>query len=543
MKKFVVFIPLIALAACQPAPITPAVPPVSLVPQPLLVEVEAGQPAAMLTRSVHFVNLVTADYALTEVWPQTEDGFPIVFRGGFSPEDFHGGQGAEGAYSLDVFADSIVVRTESDAGRFNALATLMQLVPVEHWPVEKGGALKLGFEMAPVHIEDQPRYEYRGMHLDVCRHFMPIEFIEKYIDNLALHKFNRFHWHLTEDQGWRIEIKKYPKLTEVGAWRTASQTGAYSEQRFDSTRHGGFYTQEEARHIVDYAAKRGITVIPEIEMPGHSLAALAAYPELSCTGGPFEVAHGWGVFDEVYCAGNPEVYTFLEGVLDEMMDIFPSPLIHIGGDECPKTRWETCSKCQQEMAGNNLKDEHELQSYFITRMERYLNAHGRNIIGWDEILEGGLAPNAAVMSWRGVAGGIQAASIEHNVVMTPGKPLYFDHYQFHPDDEPVAIGGFNSLADVYAFNPVEGVPAEYHAYIMGAQANVWTEYMETSDHVEHMVQPRASALSEVLWLGTKRPGEDAAFRQAMDYHIQRLKALGWNVAPYEFEKDIEDEAQ
>jgi hexosaminidase len=542
MQKILALIPLAAFAACQSTSITPALNPMSLVPQPLLVEVVERQPDAIVDRPVHFVNLEAADFALTEAWPQAEDGFPIVFRGGFSPEDFHGGQGAEGAYSLDVYADSIVVRTESDAGRYSSLATLMQLVPVEHWPVEKGGALKLGFEMAPVHIEDQPRYAYRGMHLDVCRHFMPIEFIEKYIDNLALHKFNRFHWHLTEDQGWRIEIKKYPKLTEVGAWRSASQTGAYSEQRFDSTRHGGFYTQEEARHIVDYAAKRGITVIPEIEMPGHSLAALAAYPELSCTGGPFEVAHGWGVFDDVYCAGNPEVYTFLEGVLDEIMDIFPSPIVHIGGDECPKTRWETCSKCQQEMAGNYLKDEHELQSHFITRMERYLNTHGRNIIGWDEILEGGLAPNAAVMSWRGVAGGIQAASMEHNVVMTPGKPLYFDHYQFNPEGEPVAIGGFNALADVYAFNPVEGVPAEFRAYIMGAQANVWTEYMETSNHVEHMVQPRASALSEVLWLGEKRPGEDAAFRKAMDYHVQRLKAMGWNYAPYEFEK-AGDEAQ
>jgi len=543
MKNFFGFIPLAALVACQSAPITPSVRPLSLIPQPLLMEVQEGQPAASIDRPVHFVNLETADFALTEAWPQAEDGFPIVFRGGFSPEDFHGGQGAEGAYSLYVYADSIVVRTDSDAGRYSSLATLMQLVPVEHWPTERGAVLRLGFEMAPVLIEDQPRYAYRGMHLDVCRHFMPIEFIEKYIDNLALHKFNRFHWHLTEDQGWRIEIKKYPKLTEVGAWRSASQTGAYSEQRFDSTRHGGFYTQEEARHIVDYAAKRGITVIPEIEMPGHSLAALAAYPELSCTGGPFEVAHGWGVFDDVYCAGNPEVYTFLEGVLDEIMDIFPSPLIHIGGDECPKTRWETCSKCQLEMERNYLKDEHELQSHFITRMERYLNAHGRNIIGWDEILEGGLAPNAAVMSWRGVAGGIQAASMEHNVVMTPGKPLYFDHYQFNPDEEPVAIGGFNALADVYAFNPVEGVPEEYHSYILGAQANVWTEYMETSSHVEHMVQPRASALSEVLWLGAKRPGEDAAFREAMDYHVQRLKALGWNYAPYEFEKATGDEAQ
>lgn len=534
---------MVVLAACQSAPLTPAVSPLSLVPQPLLMEVEEGQPAAILDGPVHFRNIETADFAWTEAWPQAQDGFPIVFRGGFFPEDFHGGQGAEGAYSLDVYADSIVVRSESDAGRHNALATLMQLVPVEHWPAAKGEQIKLGFDMAPVHIEDQPRYAYRGMHLDVCRHFMPVEFIEKYIDNLALHKFNRFHWHLTEDQGWRIEIKKYPKLTEVGAWRSASQTGAYSEQRFDSTRHGGFYTQEEARHIVDYAAKRGITVIPEIEMPGHSLSALAAYPELSCSGGSFEVAHGWGVFDDVYCAGNPEVYTFLEGVLDEIMDIFPSPLIHIGGDECPKTRWETCSKCQLEMARNQLKNEHELQSHFITRMERYLNAHSRNIIGWDEILEGGLAPNAAVMSWRGVTGGIQAASMEHNVVMTPGKPLYFDHYQFNPDEEPVAIGGFNSLADVYAFNPVAGVPTEYHGYILGAQANVWTEYMETSDHVEHMVQPRASALSEVLWLGEKRPGEEAAFRQAMDYHVQRLKAMGWKYAPYEFEKIATDEAQ
>ena len=536
MQKILALIPLAAFAACQSTSITPALNPMSLVPQPLLVEVVERQPDAIVDRPVYFENIETSDYALTEVWPQAEDGFPIVFRVGFSPEGFQYGQGAEGAYNLDVYRDSIVVRSASDAGCFNALATLMQLVPVEHWPAEKGGAIRLGFKIAPMHIEDQPRYAYRGMHLDVCRHFMPVEFIEKYIDNLALHKFNRFHWHLTEDQGWRIEIKKYPKLTEVGAWRSASQIGAYSEQRFDSTGHGGFYTQEEARHIVEYAAKRGITVIPEIEMPGHSLAALAAYPELSCTGGSFEVAHGWGVFDDVYCAGNPEVYTFLEGVLDEILDIFPSPIIHIGGDECPKTRWENCSKCQLEMERNYLKDEHELQSHFITRMEHYLNVHGRNIIGWDEILEGGLAPNAAVMSWRGVAGGIQAASMEHNVVMTPGKPLYFDHYQFNPEVEPVAIGGFNSLADVYAFNPVEGVPAEFRAYIMGAQANVWTEYMETSNHVEHMVQPRASALSEVLWLGEKRPGEDAAFRQAMDYHVQRLKAMGWNYAPYEFEK-------
>lgn len=543
MKKLLFLFPLAALLACRSTPITPAVSPWSIVPLSLHIEQDEGQPSAILKGPVRFMNVETTDFAWTEAWPQAADGFPIVFRKGFSSEQFYGDQGAEGAYSLDVFRDSIVVCAESDAGRYNALATLMQLVPVGHWPARKGEVIKLGFKIAPVHIKDQPRYAYRGMHLDVCRHFMPVEFIEKYIDNLALHKFNRFHWHLTEDQGWRIEIKKYPKLTEVGAWRSASQTGAYSEQRFDSLRHGGFYTQEEARHIVAYAAKRGITVIPEIEMPGHSLAALAAYPDLSCTGETFHVAHGWGVFEDVYCAGNPEVYSFLEGVLDEIMEIFPSPLIHIGGDECPKTRWETCAKCQTEMARYSLKNEHELQSHFITRMERYLNSHGRNIIGWDEILEGGLAPNAAVMSWRGVSGGTQAASMEHQVVMTPGKPLYFDHYQFNPDEEPLAIGGFNSLADVYGFNPVEAVPEEYQVYILGAQANVWTEYMETADHVEHMVQPRASALSEVLWLGEKRPGEDAAFRRAMEYHVKRLKAMGWNYAPYEFKKVQENEAE
>ena len=537
MKKFLPLFAFWLLLACESPELTEAVSLDSLVPLPSRIDVPDDSGMTVVQGSVRFVGIPEGDFAELEEWPQSADGLPIIWRK--EEGDALSLQG----YWLDISADSVVILAAGDAGVHAALSTLKQLVPTSHWPEKKGDPIRLGFAWPQVHIEDEPAFEYRGMHLDVCRHFMPIEFIEKYLDNLALHKFNRFHWHLTEDQGWRIEIKKYPKLTEVGAWRSASQTGAYSEQRFDSTRHGGFYTQEEARHIVDYARRRGITVIPEIEMPGHSLAALAAYPELSCTGGPFEVAHGWGVFDDVYCAGNPEVYTFLEGVLDEVMDIFPSPLIHIGGDECPKTRWESCSKCQLEMERNDLKDEHALQSHFITRMERYLNAHGRNIIGWDEILEGGLAPNAAVMSWRGTAGGIQAASMEHEVVMTPGKPLYFDHYQFNPDEEPVAIGGFNSLMDVYAFNPVAGVPAEYHRYILGAQANVWTEYMETSDHVEHMVQPRASALSEVLWLGGKRPGEDAAFRQAMDYHIQRLQAMGWKYAPYEFKKIATDEAQ
>ncbi len=537
MKKLLPFFAICSVLACQSPEVTQAVSLSTLVPQPVRIDIPVDGGTTTLDEPVRFTGMASADFAELEEWPQSDDGFPIVWK------KEEGDAVTLQGYWLDIYADSIVILASSDAGVHAALTTLKQLVPTAHWPSQKGEKIRLGFALSLVHLEDEPAYAYRGMHLDVCRHFMPIEFIEKYIDNLALHKFNRFHWHLTEDQGWRIEIKKYPRLTEVGAWRSASQTGAYNDQRFDSTRHGGFYTQDEARHIVEYARRRGITVIPEIEMPGHSLAALAAYPELSCTGGSFEVAHGWGVFDDVYCAGNPEVYTFLEGVLDEVMDIFPSSLIHIGGDECPKTRWESCAKCQLEMARHKLRDEHELQSHFITRMERYLNSHGRNIIGWDEILEGGLAPNAAVMSWRGTAGGIQAASMKHEVVMTPGKPLYFDHYQYNPENEPVAIGGFNSLWDVYGFNPVAGVPEEYHAYILGAQANVWTEYMETSDHVEHMVQPRASALAEALWLGGKREGGDAAFLEALRSHILRLEVMGWNYARYEFEKEAGDEAQ
>ncbi|KRO68175.1 MAG: hypothetical protein ABR88_03130 [Cryomorphaceae bacterium BACL7 MAG-120322-bin74] len=532
MKYLVSLLGLFSLTACQSTFITPSVDPSTLVPQPVLIEILAEGQQAVIDGPVDFQNIRLSDYAETSEWNVRDDGFPFVFR------MTEGEAIAPEGYVIDVYPDSAVVKVASSAGIHAVFATLKQLVPVAHWPSVKGARITPFFALPSIHIEDAPAFRYRGMHLDVCRHFMPVEFIEKYIDNLALHKFNRFHWHLTEDQGWRIEIKKYPRLTEIGAWRNASQTGPYAEQRFDSTRHGGFYTQEEARHIVDYAAKLGIRVIPEIEMPGHSLAALAAYPELSCTGGPFSVASGWGVFDDVYCAGNPEVYTFLEGVLDEIMDIFPSEIIHIGGDECPKTRWEACSKCQSEMQRNHIADVHGLQSYFITRMERYLNAHGRNIIGWDEILEGGLAPNAAVMSWRGTAGGVQAARMGHEVVMTPGKPLYFDHYQFDPSKEPVAIGGFNTLLDVYAYHPYQGdpgVPEPYQRFVIGAQANVWTEYMETSDHIEHMVQPRASALAEKLWLGKKRPGEDAAFMAAMQQHIRRLEAMGWAYAEYVFE--------
>jgi len=350
----------------------------------------------------------------------------------------------EGAYRIIVNDRKINLYASSNQGMFYAMQTLIQMINSVDNMI-----------FPSVIINDEPNFKWRGMHLDVCRHFFSVEEVKKYIDYLAMYKMNVFHWHLTEDQGWRIEIKRYPKLTEVGSWRNGSMVGKYSDNNIDSIRYGGFYTQEEIKEVVKYASERHITVVPEIEMPGHAMAALAAYPEYSCTGGPFEVAKKWGVFDDVYCAGNDSTFAFIQTILDEVLELFPSEYIHIGGDECPKTRWKECEKCQKRIKDENLKDEHELQSYFIQRIEKYLNAKGRKIIGWDEILEGGLAPNAAVMSWRGTEGGIAAAKQQHYVVMSPGKPCYFDHYQ-NPNThvEPHAIGGLNTLKNVYDYNPI-----------------------------------------------------------------------------------------
>ena len=381
------------------------------------------------------------------------------------------------------------------------------------------------------------------MHLDVSRHFFDVEFIKKYIDLLALYKMNIFHWHLTDDQGWRIEIKKYPELTKVGAWRSGTMVGPYSDQKFNDIRYGGFYTQEEIKEVARYAEQRHITVVPEIEMPGHAMAALAAYPQFSCAGGPFEVAKGWGVFDDVFCAKD-ETFAFLEDVLTEVLELFPSKFIHIGGDECPKVRWKSCSKCQKTMQDNNIKDEHELQSYFIRRIERFLNSKGRKLIGWDEILEGGLAPGAAVMSWRGTEGGIAAAKMKHEAVMTPGSHCYFDHYQGDLRQEPLAFGGFTNLEKVYGFDPIPKELSKKEArYILGAQGNVWTEYMsgtvrfagaslETEanfwkdnmtpeQHVEYMVLPRLLALAEVTW-GTANPSQYAEFLNRVVQHKKNI---------------------
>jgi hexosaminidase len=423
--------------------------------------------------------------------------------------------GNEG-YTLSVNKAGVSITAGDEAGLFYGVQSLIQLISAD------------GKQIPYVEITDYPRFAYRGLHLDVGRHMFSTDFIKKYIDLMARHKFNRFHWHLTEDQGWRIEIKKYPKLQEIAAYRKETLVGhGGNPKNYDGVKYGGFYTQEEIKEIVQYAADRYVTVVPEIELPGHSLAALSAYPNLGCTGGPYEAATKWGVFDPVYCAGKEETFTFLQDVLDEVIKLFPGEYIHIGGDECPKTSWEKCPNCQKRIKTEGLQDEHELQSYFIQRVEKYVNGKGRKIIGWDEILEGGLAPNASVMSWRGEEGGIAAAKQNHTVVMTPGNWCYFDHYQDTSKTEPLAIGGYTPVREVYSYEPVPPQLSEAESkFILGAQGNVWTEYMKTSDHVEYMVYPRACALAEVVW-SPKESRDYDNFLQRMKTHVTLLE--DWKV--------------
>lgn len=426
-------------------------------------------------------------------------------------------------YTFTSSDKNIVIKGRSGKELFYGIQTLLQLVPADSKNTAK---------IASVNIKDEPTFGWRGMHLDVGRHYFPVEFIKKYIDFLAMYKMNIFHWHLTEDQGWRLEIKKYPRLTEVGAWRNRSMVGHYNENRYQEGRYGGFYTQAEAREIVKYAAQRHITVIPEIELPGHSTAAVAAYPQYGCTGKQIEVATKWGVFEDIYCPSE-ETFKFLEDVLTEVMDIFPSKIIHIGGDEAPKEQWKASALAQEVIKREGLKDEHELQSYFIQRIEKFLNKHGRQIIGWDEILEGGLAPNAKVMSWRGFEGGIEAAKQHHDVVMTPGDFVYFDHYQGNPKNEPVAIGGYTTVEKVYSFNPIpKSLNDKEKKFILGAQGNVWTEYMPTTQHVEYMVFPRITALTEVLWGTNKNYNE---FQERLFQHLKVLdkKKINYSKAIFE----------
>ena len=441
---------------------------------------------------------------------------------------------AEG-YELTVTREGIFLRAADAAGLFYGAQTLRQLVPAA---VERGGRDPGGVDavwtIPAVHIEDAPRFGYRGLHLDVARHFFPVTFIKRYLDLMALYKFNRFHWHLTEDQGWRIEIQQYPRLTEVGAWRDGTLNGHYRNEphQFDGVRYGGYYTQDEIREVVAYAAARHITIIPEIEMPGHSSAALAAYPELGCTPGPFEVQQKWGVFEDIYCP-KEETFAFLENVLTEVMELFPGELIHIGGDEAPKAAWEKSELAQEVMQREGLADEHELQSYFIRRIERFLNANGRRLVGWDEIVEGGLSPTATLMFWRqwNTAALEQAAAQGNDLIMTPNSTLYFDHVQGDPDHEPLSIGGLTTLEDVYAYEPVpESYSAEQARHVLGAQANVWTEYIETPQKVEYMAYPRALALAEVVWTAKDRR-DWSSFQARLPAQLLRLRTMGVNFRP------------
>jgi hexosaminidase len=429
--------------------------------------------------------------------------------------------GPEG-YSLSVQPTKILLSANQPAGIGMGIQTIKQLLPP---------AFNFTSVSVPaLEITDKPTYSWRGLHLDVVRHFFPVSDIKKYIEYMAMYKLNTFHWHLTDDQGWRIEIKKYPKLTEVGGWRDGTIVGHALErpQQFDSKKYGGFYTQDEIREVVQYAKDRHITIVPEIEMPGHALAALAAYPELSCTGGPFKTEQAWGIFEDVFCAGNEQTYHFLEDVLTEVAALFPGQVIHIGGDEVPKTRWKTCPKCQAKIASENLKNENELHGYFIQRIAKFLKTKDKRIIGWDEILDGGIPNNALVMSWRGTAGGIKAAEQQHGVVMTPTSHLYFDYYQGVQQLEPLAFGGYTPLSKVYSFNPTPDklTPSEKR-FIVGAQANLWTEYIPTFEQVEYMLFPRIAAASEVFWTNLGNKNWDN-FAQRMQAKYKRYDALGIN---------------
>ncbi|CAN5545762.1 glycoside hydrolase family 20 protein [soil metagenome] len=443
--------------------------------------------------------------------------------------------GNEG-YLLKVTSSSLIIICNNKAGIVNGMQSVFQTLPA----IRTNQLLKVPC----MEVKDYPRFKWRGMHLDVSRHFFSPDFIKEYIDLMARYKLNIFHWHLVDDGGWRIEIKKYPKLTSVGAWRVDETNKAWGDRPQANAggepTYGGYYTQEQVKEIVAYAAQRNVTIVPEIEMPGHVASAIASYPNLSCKQ-LFQLPMTGGNYTNMatsYCAGNDTVFTFLQDVLSEVISLFPSQYIHLGGDELDKIPWKVCPKCQARIKKEGLKDEDELQSYFMKRMEKFLVSKGRKMIGWDEILEGGLAPEATVMSWRGEAGGIEAAKMHHDVVMTPGKPLYFDHYQADPETEPLVIGGFNSLKNVYDYEPVpKELSAEQAKYVLGAQANVWTEFITTPEYVEYMVLPRMLALAEVLW-SPKQSRDWNDFNERLKLQFNAFEQLGLHHSKGNFKVEI-----
>jgi hexosaminidase len=499
-------------------------PPLSLIPWPAKVVVGRGSfNASGFVSLVRRGPLAETDPAVVRLREVLADvsGVDLKSHGGVSDavitlvlDRAYPDPGGEG-YRLVVTEGAVSIRARRPAGLFYGVETLRQL-------------LRPDGTIPAVTITDAPRFRWRGMHLDVGRHWFPVDFVKRYIDLMARYKLNTFHWHLTEDQGWRIEIRRYPRLTEVGACRAETLVQKnFNPYVGDGKPYCGFYTQADIREVVRYAQARHITVVPEIEMPGHSVAALASYPELGCGPGPYDVWTRWGVNENIYCPGEA-TFRFLENVLDEVLELFPSKFIHVGGDEAPKGEWHRSPMVQQLMYRQKLKDEAALQSWFIRRIDRFLTARGRRMVGWDEILEGGLAPGATVMSWRGVQGGIEAATAGHDVVMTPTMYLYFDYYQGDPATEPLAIGGSVPLPLVYSYEPVppELTPAQAR-HILGAQGNVWTEYMPTSAQVEYMAFPRMLALAEVVW-SPKAARDWGSFQARLPQRLDELQRLGVN---------------
>ena len=521
---------LILLAACSRSEQAPQV--ISVIPEPAFVQQTEGvfhldsktpvyvdfSDSAML-RSVAFLNerlQKAAGFTLDVIQDDpldhgTEKGI-FILNAGWKKE----------AYNLQISPSRLLIEYADGAGLFYAIQTIFQLLPDAIFADSRQKGVR--WDVPCCSIEDAPRFSYRGMHLDCCLHFFSIDFLKKYIDIMALHKVNRFHWHLTEDQGWRLEIKKYPLLTEKGQWRKETVIGSLNSGFYDGTPYGGYYSQDEVRELVKYAAERYVTIIPEIELPGHALAAIACYPELSCgLEDHYETATKWGIFKQVYCP-KEETFKFLEDVFDEVFELFPSELIHIGGDECPKTSWKQCPHCQALIKKLGLKDEFELQSWFIQRMEKYINSKGRQIIGWDEILEGGLAPNAKVMSWLGEEGGIKSAQQHHEVVMAPYPKYYLDYWQADPESEPLAMGGPTTLRTMYEYNPVpEVLTPEEQKYIIGVEGCVWTEYMPTPARVEYMAWPRMCAIAEAGW--SSRSKDWDGFTRRLETHLGRLDRL------------------
>ena len=433
-------------------------------------------------------------------------------------------------YELLVTKKSVVVKASDENGVIYAIETIKQLLPTDIYGKEQAKDVK--YSIPCVDIKDAPRFAYRGMLLDCARHYFSVQEIKRFLDMLAVHKMNRFHWHLTDDQGWRIEIKKLPRLKEISAYRN----GTIIKKDWDSNdgiRYGYCYSQEEIKEIVNYASSLGITIIPEIDLPGHMLGALAAYPELGCTGGPYEVWKSWGVSDEVLCVGKEETFKFLETVLGEVMDLFPSEYIHIGGDECPKNRWKECPACQAKIKELGLKDDDKhtkesyLQNYVTARVQKFVNDHGKKIIGWDEILEGDLAKGATVMSWQGVSGGIEAAKRGYDAIMSPNSFLYFDYYQSSEiDKEPFGIGGNLPIEKVYSYEPYDGMPENAQKHILGVQANLWTEYVATPEHLEYMILPRMAALSEIQWSPASEKNFER-FKESLKHDFSMYDKMGF----------------